>query len=185
MAVEINLDTPLKNRGVITKRGPSRLVQASILGAATDLGQTDIFARSRKIKNALRKKIYQVALGDWQRSCADYDGAIKALIPNVIDRMGKEWFCPFRAFTCFATRHGPFACYEERFSLRDDPRACVCREGRCTVNHLLPQIDDESDERPCRKVALIRVLANGRYLRATGDRATTWWLMGLCLQTWK
>lgn len=116
-AVEINLDTPLKNRGVITKRGPSRLVQASILGAATDLGQTEIFARSRKIKNALRKKIYEVALGDWQRSYADYDGAIKALIPNVIDQMGNEWFCPFRALTCFATRHGPFACYEERFSL--------------------------------------------------------------------
>ena len=109
-------------------------------------------------KSTIVTEIEELGMQQWQaRWNETTNGATtKSFFPSIKERL-KIALPPTPEFTAFITGHGRTRSYLHRFHIIDDP-TCTCGRGQQTVNHLIYECADTSQQR----TSLIREVRKNR-----------------------
>ncbi|PSN35850.1 hypothetical protein C0J52_23452 [Blattella germanica] len=109
-------------------------------------------------KSTIVTEIEELGMQQWQASWNETTkgATTKSFLPSIKERL-KITLPPTPEFTAFITGHGRTRSYLHRFHIIDDP-TCTSGRGQQTVNHLIYECADTSQQR----TSLIREVRKNR-----------------------
>lgn len=121
-------------------------------------------------KSTIKSEISRLGLQKWQECWNNTTkGALsKAFFPSVMDRL-KTKLPVTPEFTAIVTGHGKTNSYLHRFHLKDDP-ACTCHRGQQTVNHLIYECPNMTNQRT---ILIKEISQNGGTWPVTNQQLTS------------